>query len=219
MKIKFLGHAAFLIEGGGKKIITDPYKPNAFDSLKYQPIDETADIVLVSHDHDDHNYSSGIKGNPLIIKGGEREIAGVKIRGIPTYHDKSKGKERGENTIFVVETEGINLAHLGDLGEIPSQEVRDKIGEVDILLLPVGGYFTISPEEATMVVNQIKPKIIIPMHYKTKACLFPIAEIEEFLKGKRDVKFLEKSEVTVDYTLFQSLPKGGEIWVLKPERA
>ncbi|MEO0102237.1 MAG: MBL fold metallo-hydrolase [candidate division WOR-3 bacterium] len=218
MKIKFLGHSAFLITGAGKKIITDPYKSGAFGSLNYKPIKESADIVTISHEHDDHNYLGEIKGNPKIIRGeGEREINGVKIKGVATYHDPVKGKERGKNTIFLLEVEGMRLAHLGDLGESLNEEVLREIGEVDILLLPVGGYFTISATEATKIMTELKPKITIPMHYKTSACDFPISPVDDFLGGKKNCRFLEKSEVEIkkeDLSAFG----GDEVWVLKPER-
>lgn len=216
MKIRFLGHASFLITGAGKRIITDPYKPKAFGSLNYKPINEVADIVTISHDHEDHNFLEGIKGNPKVVrKEGEEEIAGIKIKGIATYHDAVTGKERGRNTIFIFELEGMRIAHLGDLGETLPEKVRGEMGEIDILLLPVGGYFTISPNEATKIMMELKPKITIPMHYKTSACDFPISPVEDFLQGKKNCRFLEKSEIEIKK---EDLPAAGEVWVLKPEK-
>ncbi len=216
MRIKFFGHASFLIETLGKKIITDPYKPQAFGSLKYKPLTETADIVTISHEHEDHNYYKDIKGNPLIVKGEvEKEISGIRLKGFPTYHDRVKGKERGKNTLFVIEAEDMKIAHLGDLGEPLTSEAMSKIGKVTLLFIPVGGYFTIDAEEATEVMNALKPSITFPMHYKTTACEFPISDVSEFLKGKPNCRLLDKSEVVVKK---EDLPEKPEIWVLKPSQ-
>jgi|UniRef100_A0A7C3YTK6 L-ascorbate metabolism protein UlaG (beta-lactamase superfamily) len=214
MKIKFFGHAAFLIEGEGKRIITDPYKPNAYNSLKYKPISSPADIVTISHDHEDHNYYQGIKGNPVVIKEeGEKRIDGIKIKGISTFHDRKRGKERGKNIIFVFEIEGIRVAHLGDLGTEIEESVRKEMGSIDILLLPVGGYFTIDAEEAKRVSSLLRPKVIIPMHYKTSLCDFPIAPVDDFLLGEKNCRIFSGSQVEIK----REDLKEGEIWVLNPE--
>ncbi len=214
MRIKWLGHASFLITtDDGIKIITDPYEPGAYNgAVGYKPIDEEADIVTVSHEHEDHNYVKGIKGNPQVVKGiGERNIKGIKIKGIATKHDPHDGKERGDNTVFVIEVEGVKICHLGDLGHVITDEQKNEIGCVDVLLVPVGGYYTIDAKQAWEVVQKLSPKVVIPMHFKTEVLGFPISSVDDFIKDKENVKKREEEvEIKKD-----ELPQNLEIWVLK----
>jgi L-ascorbate metabolism protein UlaG (beta-lactamase superfamily) len=215
MKIKFYGHAAFSITSDqGVKIITDPYESGAYgDQLSYGEIKDQADIVSTSHDHADHNYTKSLSGSPEMVKGsGSKTVKGISIKGIPTYHDSSKGSERGANTVFNFFVDGMKICHLGDLGHLLSEKELAEIGPVDILLIPVGGYFTIDPKEATEVAEQIKPKVLIPMHFKTSKCGFPIAPVEDFLKGKRNLKRPKTSEVAFEK---KTLPQQMEILVLE----
>jgi L-ascorbate metabolism protein UlaG (beta-lactamase superfamily) len=214
MKIKWYGHAAFLITSAqGVKIVTDPYEPGAFDGkLSYGKIGDQADIVLVSHDHADHNHTKDLPGSPQVIKGsGSKMSRGITIRGVATFHDPSKGSERGDNTVFTFTVDGIQICHLGDLGHVLSQKELAEIGPVDILLAPMGGFFTIDANEATQVAESIKPKVLIPMHFKTEKCGFPIAPVEDFLKGKARVRQPGTSEAAFDKA---SLPSQMEIVVL-----
>ena len=215
MKIKWYGHAAFLVTSDqGTHIMMDPYEPGAFGGqLTYGNIKDQADIVLTSHDHADHNYTKELPGTPQVMKGSlSKTIKGISIKGISTYHDSSKGSERGNNTIFTINIDKIQLCHLGDLGHPLSDKELAEIGPVDILLIPVGGFFTIDSNEATRIAGQIKPKILIPMHYKTEKCGFPIAAVEDFLKGKTNIKRPKASEATFDKA---SLPQQMEIVVLE----
>jgi L-ascorbate metabolism protein UlaG (beta-lactamase superfamily) len=215
MKVKWYGHAAFLITSDqGTKIITDPYEPGAFGGqLSYGKIRDQVDIVLTSHDHADHNYTKDLPGTPQIVKGsGPQTSKGISMKGIPTYHDPSKGSERGTNTIFTFKVDQVQLCHLGDLGHLLSDKELAEIGPVDILLIPVGGFFTIDPKEATRVAEQMKPKILIPMHFKTQKCGFPIAPVEDFLKGKKNVRRAKASEATFEKA---TLPQQMEIVVLE----
>jgi L-ascorbate metabolism protein UlaG (beta-lactamase superfamily) len=200
MRVKYYGHSAFLITSkGGKRIIIDPYKPGAFGSISYGEIPDEADVVLVSHDHDDHNDSGGIVGNPEVVGiPGKQSVHGIEFNGIPTFHDSSSGKERGKNIIFTFTLDGITLCHLGDLGHVLSQSEVEAIGLVDLLLVPVGGFYTIDAKEASEVARQLNPAIIIPMHFKTGKCDFPIAPVEEFTEGKADVKVMNSSEISLD---------------------
>ena len=193
MKIKWLGHACFMITSdAGTKLITDPYQPN--EALTYGEIKESADIVTVSHDHLDHNNVAAVGGSPEVVRG-VTEIKGIEFKGIPSYHDDAGGQKRGGNTIFCFEVDGIRVCHLGDLGHQLSDKQVAEVGTVDILLIPVGGYFTIDAKVASEVCNRLTPKVIIPMHYKTDKCDFPIAGVDEFLRGKGDVSQLSASEV------------------------
>ncbi|GAH71186.1 unnamed protein product, partial [marine sediment metagenome] len=213
MKIKWLGHASFLITSdAGTKIITDPYVTGG--GLSYGEIKESADIVTVSHGHGDHNNVAAVQGNPAVVKEvAPVEIKGIKFNGIPTYHDSAGGKERGNNIIFCFEVDGMRVCHLGDLGhQLGDKEVAE-LGKVDILLIPVGGFFTIDASVATEVCSKLTPKVIIPMHYKNDRCAFPIAGVDEFLQGKAGVSRLDTSEVEFKPG---ELPATTQIIVLKP---
>lgn len=169
MEIKYLGHSAFLIKTKTAKIVTDPYDPEMV-GLKFPKTE--ADVVTISHNHKDHNQFknvSGINGvNPLIIDmPGEFEKMGVRIFGFQTFHDKTQGTERGENIMYKFESEGISILHCGDLGVIPGESFLETIGEVDVLLVPVGGFYTIDSDEAVSLVKKIEPAIVIPMHYNS----------------------------------------------------
>jgi len=211
MKLKWLGHSAFVITSDtGIKIITDPYATD--DRLNYGEIKESADIVTVSHDHFDHNNVSAVRGNPEIARG-TTEIKGIKFRGIPTYHDEAKGQQRGKNTIFCFEVDGTKVCHLGDLGHTLGDKQIAEIGEVDILLIPVGGLYTINAMAASQICDQLKPRVIIPMHYKTNKCSLPIGGVDEFLQGKRNVSRLDASEVELKSG---KLPADTQVIVLQP---
>ncbi len=215
MKIKWYGHAAFLITSDkGIKIITDPYESGAYGgALGYGKINDRADIALTSHDHLDHNDTKNLPGSPQVIKEpGTKTLKGISFKGIETYHDTSKGSERGKNIIFCFSVDEIDICHLGDLGHTLSEKEVKEIGNVDLLLIPVGGYFTIDHKEAQKVSDQLKPKILIPMHYKTDKCGLPISPLNDFLKGKTNVKLAKTSEVTLNKKEF---PREMEILVLE----
>ncbi|TET62397.1 MAG: MBL fold metallo-hydrolase [Candidatus Stahlbacteria bacterium] len=215
MKVKFLGHAAFLITSDtGVRIITDPYKPGCFDGgIKYDQITEEADIVTISHEHDDHNETK-INGDPTFVKSADAKvIKDIKISGVNVYHDTSKGKERGTNIIFNMIIDRMNIVHLGDLGHDLSPEEIKGIGNVDVLFVPVGGYFTIDAKVAESVINVLKPKIVIPMHFKTDKCGFPIAPIDDFVQGKEVEKIDRELEVTKE-----GLPEKTTVYVLSPAK-
>ncbi len=210
MKIKCLGHASFMIiSDTGIKIITDPYVTGG--ALSYGEIEESADIVTVSHDHGDHNNVSAVRGNPGVVRG-TAELKGIRFKGIPTYHDDVGGKSRGGNTILSFEVDRIRVCHLGDLGHQLSAQQVAELGSVDILLIPVGGFFTIDAKVASQVCNQLAPKLVIHMHYKTNKCEFPIDSVDEFLRGKKDVSQLDASEVEFKQG---ELPASTQIIVLK----
>ncbi len=215
MKLKWCGHATFLItSASGNIIVTDPYEPGGYDgALAYGPIPDEIDIAVVSHDHPDHNYTKGLKGKPQVVKGtGTHTASGIAFRGIPTFHDTSQGKERGESTIFCFSVDNVSLCHLGDLGHPLSSKEVAEIGEVDVLLIPVGGYFTIDANVATEVMNTLNPRLTIPMHFKTEKCDFPITTVDDFLAGKTNVKKMNSSELEITG---DNLPASTEIQVLK----
>ncbi|MBT4511361.1 MAG: MBL fold metallo-hydrolase [Chloroflexi bacterium] len=212
MKIKWLGHASFLITAeDGTKIITDPY--GKYDGLNYAPISESADVVLVSHQHGDH-VGGKVGGNPQeIARAGSSTAKGIEFNGIASYHDQSSGKERGDNTMFCFAVDGVRVCHLGDLGHVLSNQQVAEIGQVNVLLIPVGGFFTIDAQEASLVCNQIMPKVIIPMHVSNSKCGFPIAKVDEFIQGKSDVEISGVSEQEFKNA---DLPEAPKIVVLEP---
>ena len=211
MKIKWLGHASFMITSEtGTKIITDPYTTG--EKFKYGEIKETADIVTMSHDHFDHNNIAAVQGNPQAVKE-TAEAKGIKFSGIPTYHDEVQGSQRGKNTIFCFEVDGVKVCHLGDLGHGLSDKQAAEIGEVDVLLCPVGGFFTIDVATASQTCDQLKPRVIIPMHFKNNKCDLPITGVAEFLQGKKNVSQPDSSEVEFKAG---ELPTNTQIIVLKP---
>ena len=212
MNIKWLGHATFLITSDtGTRIITDPYKPVGV--LNYGEINEAADIVTVSHDHFDHNNVAAVRGNPEVVKA-TAETKGIRFAGIPSYHDETKGKQRGDNTILCFEVDGVKICHLGDLGhELNDKQVAD-IGKVDVLFIPVGGFYTIDGKTAHRVCDRIEPRVIIPMHYKNARCKdSPISDASEFLQGRKNVNRLNASEVEVKAG---ELPTDTQIMVFEP---
>lgn len=159
-----MGHASFQAKDKNAKIIFDPFDPSIV-GLPFKKIE--ADIICVSHSHHDHDFVGIIEGSPYVVRGpGEYEIKGVKISGIPSFHDDENGSKRGRNTIYVVEMDGIFLCHLGDLGHKLTDKQLSSIGEVSVLFIPVGGFYTIDPKTAVEVIAQIEPKIVVPMHYK-----------------------------------------------------
>jgi L-ascorbate metabolism protein UlaG (beta-lactamase superfamily) len=212
MKVKWLGHASFLITSEeGTRIITDPYATGM--GISYGDIKENADIVTVSHDHGDHNNAAAVSGNPEVVKGaGVQEAKGIQFKGIASHHDDTEGSQRGPNTIFCFTVDGLNLCHLGDLGHQLSDEQAAEIGDLDILMTPVGGFFTIDAAVATDIVEKLQPRVVIPMHYSTDKCAYPISGVDDFLKGKADAKRMDAAEAEFSKS---DLPSPTEIVVLK----
>jgi L-ascorbate metabolism protein UlaG (beta-lactamase superfamily) len=216
MKIKWLGHASFLITSDtGVKIITDPYEPIL--GMNYKPIDEFADIVTVSHGHSDHNNVAAVRGNPRVIdESTPVEMKGIKISGIDTFHDSSSGNERGPNIIYCMEVDSIKICHLGDLGHMLSDRQVAAIGKVDVLMAPVGGNFTIDAGTADVVIEKLKPAVVMPMHFCNERCPdFPVAGVDTFTDGKTNVTFMDTSEI--EYKAGE-LPESTRVVVLKPAK-
>lgn len=179
MKITWLGHASFVIETLDKIIIMDPFN----EEVGYPIYGGNVDYATVSHDHWDHSAVHLLKGSPQVIKTtGEHSVSDIKFTGIKSYHDKEKGSLRGENIIFKINAEGIEVVHLGDLGHILDYDDIKLLGNVDILLVPVGGTFTVNALEALDIVNKLNPKVVIPMHYNTPHLSFDLAPVEDFTK-------------------------------------
>jgi len=208
MDISWLGHSCFRIKGSHATVITDPYSP----SLGYSLGKPTARIVTVSHQHPGHSYVQGVGGEPRVITGpGEYEISGILIIGIATFHDAEGGGKRGKNTVYLMEVDEVSVCHLGDLGHVLTAEQAEELGNVDILLLPVGGVSTINAPAAAEVVRRLEPTVVIPMHYKTEALSWELEPVGRFLKeiGVKEVNSSPKLSFTRT-----SLPASTQVFLL-----
>lgn len=202
MFITPLGHSCFLLEEStGTKVVTDPYSSEI--GITLPPV--SADVVTVSHPHYDHNNVAAVLGSPLVVdKPGMFEVKGVQVFGLNTYHDEEHGKKRGSNVIFNIRMDGVNVCHLGDVGHGPSPMMIEAIGPVDILLIPVGGTYTIDAEVAKEYVDRLMPSVIIPMHYKTDDVNIDIEGVDSFLDyfDKDDVEYVSDGKVEFDRSDF-----------------
>ena len=198
MNITWLGHSCFkILLDSGKVLVMDPYD----DQCGYETRPIQADYVFSSHDHHDHNCLDYITGEYQVINQAKAySFPDMKVQGFATFHDQSGGKERGINTVFKIETEGINLVHLGDIGEVPGEVFINALGQVDVLFLPVGGVYTIDAAEAKEVVDAVSPNIIIPMHYMTDHVTINVHPVTDFLtliNGIYDYSMLGKDTLEV----------------------
>jgi len=206
MEIKWFGQSCFELKGDKAGLVIDPYEEKI--GLKLPEL--TADLVAVTHDHFDHNNVKAISGDPFVINGpGEYEVKGISVIGIPTFHDEKGGQERGENTVYIIEVDGIKICHLGDLGHNLSDAQADLVDGVDILLIPVGGEYTIDAKKASEVTEQIEPRIVIPMHYQIQGLtgVKGLAKVNDFLSemgvkdiNKKDVLKVKKDKLPQDKT-------------------
>lgn len=213
MKIKWLGHSCFKITSSrGVRILTDPFD----DNVGYKIPSVESDIVTTSHGHFDHNFVDCVNGNfEVVDKVGNFYVKDIPITGIHTYHDNEQGTKRGDNTVYVFEVDGMRVCHLGDLGHLLSADQLNTIGKVDFLLIPVGGKYTIDFNEAAEVVEQINPKCVIPMHYKTPALKIDIDTVDNFLNKTGNVERLQSPVLEVNK---ETLPKDQrKVFVLKYE--
>ncbi|KXB02114.1 hypothetical protein AKJ43_02455 [candidate division MSBL1 archaeon SCGC-AAA261D19] len=191
VSLNWYGQACFEISNSST-VVTDPHDG---DSIGLGAPQLEADIVTVSHDHYDH--SSGVElvskaATVTVEESGEEVVGGVNIRGFESYHDKSEGEERGKNLIFTIDLDGIRICHLGDLGHMLDSEKIEQLGDVDVLLTPVGGNFTIDGSEAAEITEEIDPQVVVPMHYKINGLQVPISGSEEFLDSLNEEYGLEE---------------------------
>lgn len=192
MNIYWLGQASYLIKtANGKRLLIDPFD----DSIGYTPFKGSVDLVTISHNHYDHNFTGFIENNPTIINSlGDHTIDFCKVTGIKAFHDQTKGSERGDNIIFKYAIDDIVLCHLGDLGHDLDENTINKIGKVDVLFVPVGEIYTLDVKSAVNVVKKINPKYIVPMHYKTKFLNLPLEGVDKFLM---EMKNYETENVSI----------------------
>ena len=215
MKVKWLGHACFLITADcGLKIVTDPYEAGFRGIINYGPVKESPDIVTISHQHGDHNYTSDLQGSPEVVQGaGRHKVKGIEFVGIPCYHDRVFGQQRGDNTIFCFTVDDIRVCHCGDLGHPLDDSTLQSLGHVDLLLIPTGGPgATLELDEALALWEKLRPSVIIPMHFRNQQCNFPKYGIEDLVKLRPGAIQSGKNEA--EFTADQ-LPTG-QILILDP---
>ncbi len=217
MKLTYYGHSCFVLEADGTSILIDPF--NAEVGYPLPTVAPTA--VIVSHEHQDHNNVQAATGTPKVIRGlreGGKEwaevherVGPVAITTVHVYHDDARGAKRGKNAMLIFDVEGLRIVHAGDLAHTLSSEHIAAVDHADVLMIPIGGHFTVGPQQADAVIGQVKPRIVIPMHYKTSVNAdWPIGTVEDFIRGKPRVKRLSKSATITK----AALPAESEIWVL-----
>ncbi len=202
MRIQYLGHSSFLIKTKEASILTDPFDPK-MTGLKFPKVE--ADIITVSHQHRDHNQTELVEGKRVVFDfPGEYESRGVRFYGYQVFHDDQGGGERGENIIFKIIAEGITVVHCGDLGHMPANEILAQLDDVDILMVPVGGIYTIDAKTAKELGDKLSPKLTIPMHYLVPAMnqetFGQLAPVSEYLKlaGKEGLEPVRRLDVKAE---------------------
>lgn len=207
MQIRWHGHACFEITND-LTLVTDPHDGK---SIGIPAPNVTGDIILISHDHYDHNSAKSVEkdGSKIVTDGRKRTISNIDIYGVDSFHDEEKGAKRGRNLMYKFTVDDIKFCHLGDLGHGVDDDTVEKIGDVDILFVPIGGTFTVDDKEAWNVINKIKPKIIVPMHYKIGGLSLPIAGIDPFLAQSEHKVIHVGNEIDIEK---EDLPSEPEIW-------
>jgi len=195
MKIEWIGHACFRMTAqDGTVVITDPYD----ESVGIDMIPLKADLITMSHEHHDHCEMSMIVGKPVIARGPQLAAAGsVTVRAVNSWHDDVQGAKRGFNTVRIFSIDGLKIVHMGDQGCMPDEDVLEAIADADVMMIPVGGTYTVDAEGAKAIIERAKPACVIPMHVKTARCPYPIAKADEFLArmGAQDAKPCQAAEI------------------------
>lgn len=194
MKLKYFGHSCFsLCFENGSILVTDPFD----ESVTYPPCTVECDAALVSHDHFDHNHVQSLRGNFQTIKTpGEYEVQGVKITAIESFHDPKCGALRGKNLLMRIEGEGLSIAHLGDLGHMPNEQQKAALKNLDLLMLPIGGTYTIDTPEAEKLIAQLQPRRTIAMHFRTEAYDIDITTCQAFAADMHAAFMPNEIEIT-----------------------
>lgn len=216
MEITYIGHSSFKIKGKELSLVIDPYDPK----IGYKYPKQECDVLLTTHEHFDHNYIEGVSGYKLFINvPGEYELSDVFINGIQTFHDNKDGAERGIDTMYLIDIDGFSILHLGDLGCEINKEQMERIHNVDVLLIPVGGKYTIDAEVASKVISSLEPGIVIPMHYKTDDLtgVEGLAPLSKFLDemGVKDGNVRKEDKLKL--TNRSDIPEETTVVVLEPK--
>ena len=203
MQIKWYGHACFGLDfANGPRVVTDPFD----DHVGYPLCTASADIVTTSHGHGDHNYVESIQGRPTVLnRTGLFIFDDLCIRGVKSFHDDANGAKRGENIIYIFESDGLKLAHLGDLGHEPNMAQYAALEGADVLMIPIGGYYTIDTDTALKIIDHVKPRIAIPMHFNTAVMNFPITDEKRFAE-LTSAKYWDGSAIEVTKDNIDALP-------------
>jgi L-ascorbate metabolism protein UlaG (beta-lactamase superfamily) len=179
LDITWYGHGCFRLRGKGAAAVTDPYPPSLGPRLPRLE----ADLVTVSHPHENHSYVRTVVKDPFVIDGaGEYEVAGVTVVGVPTYHDTRRGEEHGRNTVYVIEVDDVRICHLGDLGHTLDDATLERVGNIDVLLVPVGGGRSLDAVRGAEVVRQLEPRFVVPMHYAVPGLRTEMQPVDRFLQ-------------------------------------
>ncbi|HSX39175.1 MAG TPA: MBL fold metallo-hydrolase [Candidatus Saccharimonadales bacterium] len=214
MEITYIGRSCFKIKGKDTTIVIDPYNP---ENTKYKLPRLDADILLLSHAHPDHNHVDGVTGYKLLVDTpGEYEVGGTFIYGLETFHDDKEGKERGKNIMFLIDIDGMTVLHAGDLGHELSAETLEKISDVDVLILPVGGVYTIDAKTAGKIISSIEPSYVIPMHYNDGKENLELEKLDIFLK-EMGVEGSVKPEDRFKLNSKSESPEDTQVLVLTPQ--
>ena len=207
LQIRWHGHACWEITND-KTVITDPHDGK---SIGIPAPSVQGDIILVSHDHYDHNSVKSVEkeDSKVITDERKRNINGIDIKGFSSFHDEAGGAKRGSNIIFKFNVDDLDFCHLGDLGHELDDEAAEKIGNIDVLFIPIGGTFTVDDKSAWNIIKKLKPRIVIPMHYKIGGLSLPIAGIDPFLEQNKYKVLPVGNEIEIDK---EDLPDELEVW-------
>ena len=214
MKLEWIGHACFrMMAQDGTVAITDPYD----ESVGIAMIPLKADLITMSHEHHDHNETCMIAGDPVIAHGGElASVSGITARAVNSWHDDVQGKKRGANFVRIFGIDGLKIVHMGDQGCMPEEDVLEAIGGADVMMIPVGGTYTVDAAGAKAIIERAKPACVIPMHVKTRHCPYPIAKVDGFLalmnaQNAVPCKALELTKDTVPSGVVLMQPQADEL--------
>lgn len=198
MKIEWIGHACFRMTAqDGTVAITDPYD----ESVGIDMVPLKADLITMSHEHHDHNETRMIVGDPVIARGAQlASVGGVTARAVNSWHDDVQGAKRGANIVRIFGIDGLKIVHMGDQGCMPDEDVLEAISGADVMMIPVGGTYTVDAAGAKAIIERAKPRYVIPMHVKTRRCPYPIAKVDDFLAlmGAQSAKPVRELEITKD---------------------
>lgn len=217
--LEWLGHATVLVTASdGTRVLFDPYEPMGFDGrIAHAPIRRTVDVVAITHQHRDHCHVTPEMGSPHLVEG-PRELGALRFRAVSAFHDREQGARMGLVQLFALEVDGRRIVHLGDIGVPPDAGQVRLLGRPDVLLLPVGGTYTIDAAAAAETVRRLAPRIAVPIHFRNEKCTLPMTGLEPFLEEvrRRGWPIEETGGSTMTLSPGGALPRDIRIRVLQP---